>query len=631
MTYATTKTEYGRKLAIIVRIRLPLCALEFGVGACPAVLGAGTKCFNTFNTCPVQQAYDGTAEQVLTFVSEFIPNLQQPGEAAPFPFLGSVDTAPTILAPGEGLGVRASCTVQLTDAPWTDIGTDPYAGDPSRPDVVPELTGTIIAKIIKRHKYFENRTIEVLTGYLDENGGYDAANFRTRSYLIDKITGPDARGRINIKARDPLRLADGDRSSCPRLSSGALAANITDVATVLQLGSGQAQEYVDLGTEWVRLGGEVMQVVSINAGLDQISVARATLPSFYETGENEASDHDEGTTVQHCELYYDVRIDDVLHDLLTRWAGIPASYIDSPAWVALADTWLSALFCRRLITEPTPVKTLLVELTQHLAMLWWDDRTQKIRLDALRPGSIGSAPPTWTDDDHLLEEAPSVERSSDRRLSRVFVYFGYRNPLDPGDKPASFRRGEFSVDLDTELDEQYGSIRQKVIYSKWLTSAQRGVALEIAGRLLNEYKNSKMLVTVNLDPKDDDTWTGDRFNLSTRTIIDTFGRPEQAGFIVLEATEQLTSKGARYVYKGLEVAVTGRVAAIAPDFDPTGVLVDTDGAVLVDTNGQELVDNLLGGVFPNYENASQLLRNNFAFISNNDGLMPNGDPGYVIG
>jgi len=626
MTYATEKIKYGRRLATIVRVYLPYCALDFGIGACSAVLGSGTKCFNTLSTCQVPTDFDGSAEQVLTFTSEYIPGLQT-GSIPPFPWLMKISTEPSVITPSEGLGVRASCSVALQDAPWTDQGTDPYIGQAHRPVAQPESVGSFFGKLLKRQPYWEGRKIEIHTGYLDQAGKYDIANFKKRTYLIERITGPDAQGNVIIKGRDPLRAADRDRALWPQLSNGALALDIIDSDTVLQLSTGQAAEYV--ASEYIRLGEEVMKVVGVNTALDRITVLRATLPLFYQAGVIIADDHDAGTTVQNCILYDGTRIDALIYDLLVNAAGIDPAFIDYAAWQVITNQWMASFNFKRLLTEPVGVKELLTGLTEHLALLWWDDRSQLIKLDVLRQGGFGITP-AWNDSAHIIANGPALERRSESRLSRVFVWFGMRTPLADAKKAASYRLAQVSADLSQEEEQRYGSARQRIIYSEWLTAEQGGIALEVAGRLLNEYKDTKVKTKVLVDPKDDDIWTGDRFQLTTRQLQDEHGRPISTTFLVLEAEELISESGARYAYTGIEVATGGRVAFITPDNSPAGTLIDAVGTILADDVG-DLVDAIAGGVFPDYSAASEAFRNRYLFISQNDGTMLNGDPGYVIG
>jgi len=130
MAYDTVKAESGREPVFLCELDLDRCSLTYGVGACTATGASGSECFNTLGTCQVTTAYTKSSH-TLRFSSTRLDGIQATGDAPTFPTVLSVKTAPTILTPAQGLGVRSTCSVTLMDHTWTDQTTDPYVANRS--------------------------------------------------------------------------------------------------------------------------------------------------------------------------------------------------------------------------------------------------------------------------------------------------------------------------------------------------------------------------------------------------------------------------------------------------------------------------------------------------------------------
>src|SRR5690606_33766752 len=153
----------------------------------------------------------------------------KPQQALPdypvIPLLRDAKTAPTEINPGGGgrdsgaMGKRARVTVTFDDAPHSDIGVDPYV---SEREYVAMERGTFWSKWLARNPYYNGRVLRVREGYV----GQPLAEMVTRTYIIDKIDGPDPKGRVKVTALDILALADNDKAQAPRASTGELVAEI---------------------------------------------------------------------------------------------------------------------------------------------------------------------------------------------------------------------------------------------------------------------------------------------------------------------------------------------------------------------------------------------------------------------
>lgn len=606
MAYDDQKKEFGRRPAWIVEMFLQRCLLEYSVLPCEAAIGVtgAAKCFNTLATCQDTQNFDPSTEKPIRFSSTRIDGIQAVGDFATFPTVISVDTAPTRLEPGRGLGIRASVKIQFEDHPSNDRGFDPYLGDATRPPGDPDLRGSFWGKLLSRNKFWEGRRIDILTGYLDAvTGAYDAANFIRRTYVIEAIAGPDRNGTVSLVAKDPLKFADSNRAQVPETTPVTVDEDLTSNETGIDLLEVDAHLLFTVG-DFIRIDEEIMEVTGIQAPQNRLNVSRGTLPAVYPQSGSVAVEHTLGATVQICKFYDAVRADDIVFDLLVNIAGIDPVFIDAAEWAAVFDNLIPTYIFTTLITKPTGVKDLLQELTEHTILLWWDDRDQLIKFDVLRPSAF-VAIPTYDDDANITADSFVSSRSSKERLSRVLTYYGQRDPTQDLETRVNFQQVNVRADLDAETPEEYGSARIDEIFSRWLSVSDAAIADEIGQRMLVEYRNTKIAVQFVLDPKDDEQYTGDFVKIVTRYVQDENGNPATQQYRIVEVQELLTNAGARYKYLAIQTQLNGRVGVYAPDDNDEGP-----------------------GAYPLYPVASEAQRLR-AFWADDMGNMSNGDIGYV--
>ena len=651
MAYDQIKKKSGRTPIYIVDIVLDRCTRTYGVAPCTASGPAEGKCVNSLGTCQDPDNYEEgtfTLRFASTRIDAFdVPNSDfnddfsddfgpPPISTTPaLPTLMAVKTQPTRLTPGLGLGWRSVVNITITDAPYTDVGLDPYVNERG----FSWLTrGTFWQRFLVRYPYYENSILRIYTGYADFDADgnqlpLDFDNFRKRSYLLKKV-GIDANGKVIIEAEDPLKLANASTTQWPPQSAATLLSDVTDVQTSFDIDdpNGLVQDFVNVrGQPWVRISDEVMLVSSYVP--PTLTVTRAQLPSFY-PGAVEPEEHKSGDTVQVCYLYDNQRIDSVLYQLLSDATGIPSEFLPFLDWQAEANEYFAAYFLDRLAVEPMAVKDYITELTELNALIWWDERTQIVDFKALKATPNNVAIPTFNDAQNILSEGVSLSQSPKDRISEVNLRFGERSPVESSDKPGLFAQVRNAV--DDEAAERYGVQAIRTIYSRWLSSGGSAVALEVVSRLLNEYRDTKTIIGVGIDPKDDDVWTGDTVNVNTQYIRDQYGAIPTRRYLLTEVNEVISpDKGVRYAYRLQSVggSITSRVGLIAPDTvaaeDEPLQAEDGDSLETEDDEVLEVEDGTLIP-FPDYLDASDVLRDTYAFISLDDGLMTNGDPGYRI-
>lgn len=618
MTYDGQKVKMGKEPVVIVEIDFNACSLTYGNTPCTASGAAGTECFNSFSTCQDQANFAASTKTVR------FSSVRLDGLGLCFPTITGVSTSPTVLTPGKGLGVRSKVSIQLTDHPWTDVGFDNYLANRTYDA---DSQGSFWGKMINRWPFYENNEVRVKTGYLADDGTYDANNFVTRTYFLDTITGPSNNGKVTIVAKDILKFADREKANQPTQSQATLDANITAAATSFDITDpnddvkGAYDDTANVGASqcYIRIDDEVMLVTNLtgSAGAYTLTVTRAAMPSIY-TGTMTAETHDQDATVQHCYFYDQKEPDDIVNNLLGTVAGISAGYLDTSGWQTNIDFGLQNYLFSALITEPTPVKDLLDEITQHNLFIWWDERTQKVKMDSILKKPSDHGP--FDDDSHLVAGSVSVSRDDKSRVSQAWFAFGLRTPVSEMDELKNFSAVKVTADLDAEGSNEYNQKKIKRFFSRWIPLNKASVASEITNRYVNYYRDTKHIISATLDPKDDDAWTGDRVIIKTRQVQDRFGASVERNYRVLQVSEKMGNGAFSYDYI---MQSTGGI------FD--GGETETYGLITPDLNSEDGVS-----AFPDYSSASVALKSKYAFISENDrgdgnpGFSPNEEPYLII-
>jgi len=621
MTYDDQKIKMGRHSIWVLEIDFKTCSLLFGVGLCTAtetVPGSGTKCFNTFGTCPVPLIFKSDGRQTTTFrfSSERIDGLQQVGEPPVFPTILSMDNAPAKLEPGKGLGVRSSARITLQDHPWTDIGVDPYLSEGER-TYTPDDQGTFWGKLLARDPFYENDIVRVKQGYLEDDGTYNEDNMETREYILFKISGPDKTGKVVIECKDVLKFADGVKAQVPRPSKAELDGALDNSATSFDITDVNAQIFDNFiavpSQKFIIIDDEIIEIGAMidNTG-NSYSISGATrgkLPFYYPDPQTTEIDaHDDLALVQACFNFDNVRLDDILFTLLNTYAEIPAGSLDQAGWNNVMNFGLSNYNFSTLLIEPLSVKDLIEELSQYTVFFWWHERDAEVKMASLLELRLETQA-TLNDQISFLKNTVSVTRDVKQRNSQIWVYHGHRSPLEDLDKYQFFKSLSVFVNLDSETEDEYGKPAIRKIFSRWLTLGQTVIADEVASRLLDQYKDTKNIVLATLDAKDDDLWTGNLIKSQTQFVQDQFGADLLDSYLVLQVKEQNQPTGTKFQYLLQEWAQPiGRFAVIAPDTDP---------------------DNE-PNPFPTFSNASDQQRNDFIFIAPDSGFFDDGSEAYQI-
>lgn len=596
-----SNTDFTRQPLQVVEIVQPLCSRTFGVGPCEAV---GIKCYNTDKTCKFITALDLSQQVLMQFVMPAanstldeaadylldetgetlldetgLPLLDE-GDAAIFqpstaiPALLGVDTAPTVLNVSGGddnmspLGIRAVANVSIKDFPFNDVGFDPYLSDR---DYDPATRGSFWSKWLARNPFHVGYILNIYDGYF----GQPLADMIKREYSIEKIDA--SRASVRITAKDILRKVTDNDITAPRLSPGALAADIDASVTSLTVAGAALADYPASG--YIRIGDEVIAYTGRATAGSNISFTGLTRGALNTVAE----EHDQFDRVQRVLSYVATPYTDIIYDLLTVWGDIPAGYITKADWDAEYAQYRLLYRFTGYIADPVPVQQLVGELVQQgLSYIWWDERVQKIRLRAERPIAT---PYAIGEQGDIVADSFTIQEVPKDRASQVYVYCGLRNPvLNPNDK-FSYAFGE--VVIDAEAERQYGETKIKQIFCRWVNTSV--IAASLANSYLLKFRDVRKHVTFTLTAKDiDNLWTGGVASIDHFMYVNFDGSNKVSNWLVTSA-ETIDQGGTyRFVAEDNETGGTLWVWVADDETRPT-----TEVGAWVNASGEDGSGNLL--------------------------------------
>jgi hypothetical protein len=493
------------KALTYVEIDVDFCANVYGVAPCQAALGVtgDDKCFNTLKTC--QDRLNFINDPATIRFAEDTGYLPRDIEA--IPSITSVSFNPATISLGKDLGQRATLTVVFKDHRDSDTAAfaDPYYAER---DYDAFKQGTFWGKFRARQPYLKGRSIRLIRGYL----GQALSEMETRHYIIESFNGPTPGGSYTLEAKDVLKLADGDRAQAPFVSNGFLVAGIDDNDLSLTLSPAGIGNEEHPTSGYVAIGGE--EIMSFTRSGDVLTIVRGQLGTT-------AASHDSQDRVQLCLRYVGEDPADIIYDLLTEYAGIPAEYINLTQWTNETSSFLQRLYTST-IADPTDVKQLVSELIEQAALaMWWDDENQLIQMKVLR--SIPTDAFTF-DEDNTLEGSLQVKEQPNLRASQIWTYYGQRNPLRPVDEPDNYRSTLATVNLQAETDEGQAAIIK--IFSRWIPAFGRDTAERLNDIQLGRYqvppRNFQLQV---MRDSMDDPLLGGGYQIGSWSIQDEFGAP----------------------------------------------------------------------------------------------------------
>ena len=445
------------------------CSLTYGNAPCAASVGVtgDFKCYNSPRTCQDPANYDGSETKTIRWV------MPTGGDGSPedaIPSITNISRRPQRIMPGESLGVRESVTVSFGNHRHNDVGFDDYLADRTGN---PYDKGTFWGKFFARYGSLEGNAFRTI----DRNITSQSDDSVTRHYIVDAYNGADSAGRVSIVAKDVIKFFDNKKAQAPLPSQGTLLNNITDAANSLVLtpaGIGDL-EYPASGT--ASIGDERMTFTRVGDNV--------TLFNRGSSGTT-AEAHDAGETFQLALVYDADDIATIINDLITNYTETPADYINLTEWQEEVANYLPRLYSAE-IMRPTSIKTLLDELISEVGLVFYTDlENKKLVLKAFR-----SLVPTTTIND-TIATAGSIKNKklSDRRVDRIWIWYGKFNPLQEQSQTKNYRSVyvESSGDPVVALEANPPAIRD--IFSRWILVGATSTVEDLASNMLTRYQTA---------------------------------------------------------------------------------------------------------------------------------------------
>lgn len=561
----------SREPITLVELVVPFCNLTHGQAPCTAT---GSPCYNTFATCQDRENYD-RGNLSLFFSTGAIAERGVPGVTGMIrPFLKSVSTSPTRvniagLDPNKsGLGIRASTSVSMMDAPDPDRDVDPYQDQRS---FDPLSRSSFWVKFRQRVRYVTGITIKIYEGY----AGQALTEMQVRQYICEKLPPPDDAGNLTITGKDILSRLEERKAQVPEASPGLLFQAIDASQTSFIVAGALVSEYQASGT--VRIGDELMTYSAVEDDPDGIRFTITQRGS----DRTAAAEHDLDSVVQQCVRWDNLPPDVILRDLMVNYGGIPADFIPYAEWQKEVGDFISAVKLTHIVSQPIAVSELVSRvLQQTLLYAWWDERTAKINIQVLR-GYTGELP-VLSERDHLTGalQITDLER---QRVSQAWVHFGVRDFTQSLTDAVNFRATFVSANPNSESDRQWGTPSVITIYANFLDV--QVLARNLAVTINRRFVNVQQMASFTMDAKDRNFGVGDIVCLDVARVVDDDGAPRLRKWII--TSYEPVHRSGLVRYEAMTADYLGRlyriVANNTPDFTSGQAL--TDEAIIGDSAG----------------------------------------------
>lgn len=534
--YLNTQLVMGRQPFQYVEIDLDYCANTAGVAPCTASQTGDAKCFNTYATCNDTANFNLTTK-TYRFCS---PNGGKvPRGLDAIPCLRSISITPAEITAGKGLGLRAACAITMQDFPHSDMRIDPYVSERT---YIPINRGTYFGKLKARNPFYNGRIMRVYSGYLEQDGLFNAANFEVRTYVIEQWDGIDTNGITKITAKDILKLASDDRAVAPKASIGKITLDMTTSTTSVNLTpTGIGSDYGSSG--YVRIGSEVM---AFTRSGDTLTLTRAQKGTT-------ASTHQQGDTVQLCYQVVGQKTQNIVYDLLVNYAFVDPSFIDKSAWDAEQVGYLPRLY-NTLVTTPTGVSKLLTELTEQVGFfLFWDEVNSLIKFQTIRPNSLSETVHELNTTKHLLADSVKMRDIVDDRVNEVWVYYGIIDSTKNLTEDSNYSNLYIASNVDDQSQVQNRDVRIKKLQSRWISD--RSAAIELGSRYLERFAKAPIEADFALDAKDSNIALADFVQIDSPQHQDFSGSPLAILLQVVKRTEKQT--GTTWAFTARQFAFGG--------------------------------------------------------------------------
>lgn len=586
----------AREPTQVVELYQPRCSLTFGAGACTAT--GDNPCYQTWTTCPVRQIYDGAASIRWRFVKDTpgdtaFGEFDDPDNIATNGIVGLVSVSTSkasmnvggVLEGKSAFGTTAGVTVVIKDGVWDD-----YVGDPHRA-TRPQFPRTFWPVWNARNAFYGGMYLIIYDGFV----GQTLAEMRQRKYVLDKVDGPDASGKVTLTGVDPLRLTGSTKAEFPRTTDIKVAAAFTEASTSISVRSdlddiNDLSEFGNAAYRLIRIGNEVIRY----NGFTEVSAGVYRLTGLTRGFDNTtASSGSVDARAQRCGRFENLEPWRMGKFLMQNATRIPAEFFDFDAWEIEGDRYLSIFKRSITIAEVNAVDALMGEICQQgMFNIWWNEDAQTIPMLAIRPprGEVTQL----TYDSNILAGSAELRREPKSLITRAFVYYGPKDPTASRTQTANYQRLEGAIELENESENAAGGAFTRTIYARFIETEAH--AFQLISRLFLRYGTVPRFLSIRVSEKDRVIEVGQVTDVLSRQVTDADGRIDPARW-------QVTS---------FDTIRAGEV-----------YLLDLQSFDLLGRYG-----NWMGEGAPDYLDATDEQRANGMWWAGADGKMSDGSDGY---
>lgn len=503
MTYTTSLAAISRTPVDLAVITLDYCAEVFGVGACTATGSADAKCLNTYKYCRDKTNYNkGTKDYKISSADVPVSRLGFQGTR---PYIEEIQGLPTEIL--DNLTITGKTIITCLDEPDSDIGIDPYYSTRTAAG-----QGTFWKNLLARNPNYIGRRIRVYRGF---TGDLEAAYQQTFEGVLEAIT-INSDGTVTIEAGDTLKSIED--VMIPAESDVMLNTDIDDTTTSVSVNDATKMT----GAGYFRIADEILY----RSGMTANNCDGIIRGCFNTT----AAAHSKMDAIQECKYYSPQSPYDIISELLLTDCALDAGFVDSTALTFLKGFDLYMVQFSAIISEPKSARELLFEIIDLCDCKCWVGEDLKITFAKNLPNYPGRAYTTITDANNIIIESDGVDPNIDSRISRITIYWN-KDPIGAEDDPAAYDRKNQEKDTVGEGVNMYNSIKEKVVYCRWLRDDYMDEDLvtryvtNLLKRMLRLYKDPMPLYSFSVEMKDDAIKTGSFVRIDTDKIVDRLGVP----------------------------------------------------------------------------------------------------------
>lgn len=543
------------------------------------------------------------------------------------PYVKSVKYLPIEIK--DNITVSGRVNIDFYDEPDSDYDLDPNYAARSASYTTNAYGKPYFKKLFARYDNWYNRTVEIYEGFSV------ATNLSTNNFVrkfVGQIKEVSFDGNIvKVEAVDVLSgLKD---LSYPQecevelkntMSAAATQVKVKDFGS-LPISGGYLKvedeiiKYTTVAVVQGSMGVWGGSTVVIKVGKPSKMLRGITRGQFKTT----ATSHDAKTKAQLCKLIGPANPFDIMQDILLTHASMASSSVDTAAFEALKTYPGRECKFVTLMTEAEDLETLYEELLQMTECRSWVNENQQITIGR---GFLNNSTVVWSEisaSANILEGSEDMSLSVEDGLTHGLLYWD-KGVLADQDKSSGFERISMQTDTAMESDFYHGKRVDVEIYDRWLHTSlsypasqvgESSVVAAVTTVSTNLYDPANVQVYADGMISRYINWRApDRkvYNISLELKDATIEVGEQILFnsdLFLDASGQSLTKARCFVSK--KVSDDWEQELTLEDYGKWTALIAPDG-------------------YADYSSSLTASALVYGFMSDTNGNMGDGSPGYVI-